>query len=145
MGWKEWNLILIPYFSGMSCQVIKFIIFCIKERKINFHRLVEMGGMPSAHSASTVTLTTLMALYKGMDSPFFVITLFVSIFIMGEAAGVRRATGIQALVLNQLVEEFSKHRRISVNKIKVLIGHTPVEVILGSIYGFFFAFAFPGG
>lgn len=145
MEWQRWNLLILPYLSGITSQMIKFINYYIQERKLNFNRIIEMGGMPSTHSAATITLATLVGIKEGFDSVLFAIIIFISLFIMGEAAGVRRAAGKQAELINKLTDEFSKDKKYSGIKLKVLIGHTPVEVIMGSILGLVFALAFAGG
>ncbi len=144
MVWRNWSLLLLPYLSGLTTQVIKFANYYVTERKINFRRLIEMGGMPSTHSTVAINLTTLMGIYKGIDSPFFIISLFVSAFIMIEATGVRMITGRHAMIINEIIDRMPDKENIPTQELSVPVGHTPLEVIMGSILGFVFAFAFGG-
>lgn len=145
MEGKIWNLLLLPYLSGMATQIIKFLNYFIASREISFRKLRELGGMPSTHSTSSITLTTLMGIYYGMNSPLFVISLFISAIVMVEAVGVRRIAGSNALVLNQILDKLPDREAINSEMLDVPVGHTPLEVIMGSMFGFTFAFAFAGG
>jgi acid phosphatase family membrane protein YuiD len=96
-----------------------------------------MGGLPSAHSASVSALTVLVGLSEGFSSPLFGITAFFSIIVMYDAAGIRRAAGEQAKVINAILEELLSGHPISQNKLGELLGHTPFEVLTGAIMGGF--------
>ena len=99
--------------------------------------------MPSAHSAATITLTTLIAVYYGIGSPLFIISLFLSIFIMGEAFVVRGVISRHSELIKKLAE-MNAEEVIDVTSFPGKIGHTPLEVIMGVIFGVFFALAFAG-
>ena len=145
MSSNLWRLFLIPYLSGLACQLIKIFNHWIMKKRFNFtlNNLLELGGLPSAHSAATITLTTLIAVYYGIDSPLFIISLFLSIFIMGEAFVVRGVISRHSLLINKLAETSAKKELISASS-PGKIGHTPVEVIMGVIFGVFFALALAG-
>ena len=140
--YHNYNLIIVTIISIIFTQVIKVLNYYIVHKKINFTRFVETGGMPSSHSSASSTLATLVALRNGVTSTSFAIILFITTFIMYEAAGVRRSADQQAKILNDIMDDLYSHKPISDNKLKELLGHTPTEVILGSMLGIVIAFAF---
>jgi len=132
--------ITLPIISWFLAQFIKFVIHFIQHRKIDFKKLVASGGMPSSHSAITVCLAAVMAIKNGLDSSEFAISTIVSFIVMADAAGVRRAAGKQAEVLNKLIYH---SREIRVDKeLKVLLGHTPIQVFAGAALGVLVALLF---
>ena len=132
-------------FSGLMAaffaQLLKFIIFTIKSKKINFKIFTTTGGMPSSHSAAVMGLSTSVGLIRGFDSIVFAIALGYALITMYDAAGVRRAAGKTAACLNRMMEDFYKHDVQAIGgKLKELLGHTPLEVIMGAIFGIVFAY-----
>jgi len=124
----------------ISAQVLKAIFVLIFDRKIDFHRLVGSGGMPSSHSAFVMALAWAVGFEEGFDSTFFAVVIVIAFITMYDAAGVRRAAGMQARVLNKIVEELSTGDfMVFEKKLKELLGHTPVEVIGGAILGIIIA------
>lgn len=118
-----------------AAQVLKFVIELIYRRRVNFRLLTTAGGMPSSHSAAVSALTTSIAIREGVSSSVFVLSLLFAVVTMYDAAGVRRAASIQAHILNQMIEELFKGHPISENKLRELLGHTPVEVFAGLVLG----------
>lgn len=125
--------ITLPFFSWFLAQLIKFVQYFIQHHKIDFKKFVSSGGMPSSHTASTVCLTTVIGIQYGFDSGFFAVATVLTFIVMADATGVRRAAGKQAEVLNRLVYS-SKEIKLD-KELKVLLGHTPVQVILGAALG----------
>ncbi len=121
--------------SGIAAQALKIISYYIENRKINFSRFFETGGMPSSHASTAMALTTMVGLEAGFNSVLFVMTLFFSCVIMYDAAGVRRAAGKQAAVLNKIMEEFIESKHLNEHKLAELLGHTPLEVFMGALLG----------
>ena len=129
--------------AAFTSQIIKFILFNIKNRKINFKIFTTTGGMPSTHSAGVMGLSTIVGILDGYDSILFAVALGFSLVIMYDAAGLRRAAGKTAASLNKMMEEFYNHDLRAVGgKLKELLGHTPFEVFVGAIYGILFAYIF---
>lgn len=125
--------------SAFTAQVIKFIIFTIQTRKINFKIFTTTGGMPSSHSAGVMGISTSVGLIGGFDSLLFAVALGYALVTMYDAAGVRRAAGKTAACLNRMMDDFYKHDVQAIGgKLKELLGHTPFEVIMGAIYGIVF-------
>lgn len=123
--------------ANVAAQVIKTIIFAFEHRRADMRMLFTTGGMPSSHSSSVVAMATSVGLLEGFDSTLFAIALALAVVVMYDSAGVRRAAGKQAAVLNQIVSELlSEQHKLSGAKLKELLGHSPNEVILGALLGF---------
>ena len=112
----------------------------IKTKKFNPERLIGSGGMPSSHSALVCSLTAAIGCIEGFSSSIFALSTVLSLVVMYDAAGGRRAAGQQARILNKIVEEWEKSDLASKDKrLKELLGHTPKEVIAGAILGIIIA------
>ena len=138
-----YEVILCGITSAFLAQVIKFFLFTIKSRRINFKIFTTTGGMPSSHSAGVMALSTAVGILQGFDSILFASCLGFSLIIMYDAAGLRRAAGKTAASLNRMMEDFYHHDLQSVGgKLKELLGHTPFEVFVGAILGVAYAYLF---
>ncbi|MBN2754112.1 MAG: divergent PAP2 family protein [Candidatus Goldbacteria bacterium] len=124
------------FISWFAAQFIKFALHLILCRKINFHLLVGTGGMPSSHTATVIAVTNAVGMHSGYDSAVFMVALCYCIVVISDAMGVRRAAGKQAEVLNKMMDEFG-HQKFSPNRLKELLGHTPLEAIAGILIGLF--------
>ncbi len=128
----------IPVITWFLIQTFKFLFDLVKNKKVNFRRLWGSGGMPSSHSAVMTALSTTIGYTEGIDSPIFALAVISSCIVMYDAAGVRRAAGKQARVLNQIIESEGKNINMQEKLIEIL-GHTPIEVIVGAIVGILLA------
>ncbi|MTI94881.1 MAG: divergent PAP2 family protein [Firmicutes bacterium] len=118
-------------------QLLKVFFDLLTHRKLNLSRLVGAGGMPSSHAAFVSALTTAVGIVEGWDSTAFAIALVLALIVMYDAAGVRRAVGKQARILNTLIPRLY-HGSNLVNekeKLKELLGHSPFEVFSGAVLG----------
>lgn len=122
-----------PILAWFLAQSIKFFHNYVKHRKFDFKKLIDSGGMPSSHTAFTVSLATILGIHNGFNSDIFAMSVIFSLIVMADAAGVRRAAGKQAEVLNKLVNS-SEHVQLD-KQLKELLGHTPVEVLAGAALG----------
>ncbi len=129
------KMVYIPFFGFLIAQVIKVILSTVQERKLNFKWFVETGGMPSSHMATATALSTAIGLGEGFTSVAFALALAFNIFVMYDAAGVRRMLGKQAEVLNTIMEDIYTRGEIEKNRVKELFGHTLLEVIVGALLG----------
>ena len=118
-------------------QVLKTIIHLILTKNFVAERLVGSGGMPSSHSATVCALTTAILMQLGPSSPEFAISVILSIIVMHDAMGVRRETGIQAKVLNEMIKLFNDmgSDMPPQDKLKEFVGHTPLQVLIGGLLG----------
>lgn len=136
------NTVLISAVSGwFVAQVLKTLIHLFMTRKFVAERLVGSGGMPSSHSATVCALATSIAIECGFASTEFAISLIVAIIVMHDAMGVRRETGIQAKVLNEMLKLFEDmgSDMPPQDKLKEFVGHTPLQVLIGAILGILIA------
>ncbi len=139
-GYEALSCGLLSAFTG---QIIKFILFTIQTKKVNFKIFTTTGGMPSTHSAGVMALSTIVGILEGYDSIVFAMSLGFSLIIMYDAAGLRRAAGKTAACLNKVMEEMYNHDLKAVGgKLKELLGHTPLEVFVGAVYGITFAYLY---
>lgn len=135
--------ILISTFSVWAvAQTIKVIVGVIREKKFNFKWFIGTGGMPSSHAAGVSALATSCGLYVGFNSVAFALATIFAIVTMFDAQGVRRSAGQQATILNQIMDDMYWKGRIETNRLFELIGHTPLQVIIGSILGILLALGF---
>src|SRR5213082_4124473 len=124
------RFLLAPLVAWAVAQVAKVIIASARMRRLNLRVLADPGGMPSSHSAIVMGLTTAIGKYAGVSSAPFAIALIFSFVVMYDAAGVRRAAGKQAAVLNRLVQDLVHMRGMQEAELRELLGHTPVEVLV---------------
>lgn len=137
---NSYEVITIGILAAFFAQVIKFCIFVVRTRKINFKIFTTTGGMPSSHSAGVMGLSTAVGLVGGFDSLLFAVAIGFSLVTMYDATGIRRAAGKTAACLNRMMDDFYNHDVKAVGgKLKELLGHTPLEVIVGALFGIFFA------
>jgi uncharacterized protein len=123
-----------------SAQILKFFIDLLWRRKVNFRALTTMGGMPSSHSAAVSSLATGIGIADGVGSTIFALALWFAAVTMYDAAGIRRAAMIQARILNQIIQELFEGHPISDTKLRELLGHTPIEVLVGMFLGIVVAY-----
>lgn len=135
------NKIVYPsVVTTIAAQLLKLLIDFYRNKKLTFKVLFSMGGMPSSHSASVTALVTSLARYeaKGIASLSFGSSLVFAFIVMYDAAGIRRSAGEQAVIINKVVErlEDESGRKIIRNNLTEVLGHTPIEVIMGAVFGF---------
>jgi acid phosphatase family membrane protein YuiD len=132
---NAWRYLVPPLLAWGIAQFLKVLLVSIRQRRLNLRVLAETGGMPSSHSALVTGLTFGIGRINGFNSAPFAIALIFSFVVMYDAAGVRRAAGRQAAVLNRLVEDLVSMRGIQEDRLRELLGHTPVEVLVGAVLG----------
>jgi acid phosphatase family membrane protein YuiD len=115
----------------LIAQGIKIALGTIRSRRFDFRWLLGTGGMPSTHASGVTALTTVIGFQTGFDSPLFATALAFTIIILFDAQGVRRSSGRQAQLLNRIMEDIYFKRRIREERLKELLGHTPIEVMAG--------------
>ena len=127
--------IYIPLLTWFSIQLFKLIYDMITTKKFNFKRILGAGGMPSSHSAIVMALSTMVGKNYGFDSVIFAMSLIFSCIVMYDAAGVRRAAGKQATLLNKIVDTPGLTGLQVQERLVEVLGHTPVQVFVGAIIG----------
>ncbi len=135
MDFIQNKYIYIPFFLWFGIQLFKLIYDLVTTKKFNFKRIMGAGGMPSSHSAVVAGIATLIGKYEGVDSPIFALAFIVAFVVMYDACGVRRAAGKQAKLLNKLIETPGLTGVQVSEKLVEVLGHTPVQVIVGALIG----------
>ncbi|MBR1608320.1 MAG: divergent PAP2 family protein [Kiritimatiellae bacterium] len=123
------------FFCWCTAQGLKIAIDVVRRGKLDLQRFSATGGMPSAHSATVCGLATSTGLCTGFDSAAFALAAVFALITMFDASTVRYAAGQQARILNEIIEELRKDRKIRPVKLKELLGHTRVEVLAGMTLG----------
>ena len=134
-------------FSWFCAQFIKTLIKLFSGKVRSLSELLELliwrtGGMPSSHSSLVACICTLVAFRSGFTSDVFILALCFYLVTVRDAVGVRRASGIQARTLNEMGRALEQKGLYEFKKIKEVQGHTPLEVFVGSLLGFFIGVAF---
>ena len=142
------NQIFLSTVSSLFiAQILKMIFLVIKGKNKKKWDVIETviwrtGGMPSSHSAVVCCLATSTGLHEGIDSNFFVLCLVLAMIVLRDAVGVRRAAGLQAKALNNLGKQSAKITGLDFSSVKEIQGHTPLEVLVGSLLGILIAVVF---
>lgn len=141
---NHYKYITIPLITLVLCQIIKFGIESIKSKKLKWGRLFNgSGGMPSSHTSFSTSITMLMGLNFGFDSPFFALPLVFTLIVAYDAMGLRMQSGKQAEAINLIVDElFSNDIKVNFGKLKEELGHKPLEVVGGIMLGIISALFF---
>lgn len=122
--------------SWAVAQLFKVLINLWLNKKLDWRRCFGMGGMPSSHTALVISLVISIGVHEGVQSSMFAIALAVAAVVIYDALGVRRETGRQSQVLNQIITEMLvEGKPITEQQLKELVGHTPLEVLGGLIVG----------
>lgn len=132
------NTVFMAAVTGwFVAQLLKTIIDTCINKSFSAERLTGSGGMPSSHSATVCALATSTGIRYGVGSYAFAVSAIIAIIVMYDARGVRRETGIQAQVINEMLDFFQKMGKpLSYEeKLKEFVGHTPLQVLVGAILG----------
>ncbi len=121
--------------SWFIAQTAKVFLGIITERRFNFKWFVDTGGMPSSHAATVAALACAVGLEYGVRSALFAVTLVFAWIVLMDAQGFRRSTGKQAEILNMILDDIYWNKKIGEEKLKELLGHTPIEVFVGTAIG----------
>ncbi len=129
------------FVAWVTAQILKVLVELLWKHRLDLRLLTSAGGMPSSHSATVCGLATAVAIHDGLSSTLFAISVVLAVVVMYDAAGVRRAAGVQARILNQIIDELFQGHPISETHLRELLGHTPIQVIVGAVLGIALAWA----
>ena len=132
----EYRYLIIPFATWLFIQLFKLIYDLVTTKKFNFKRILGAGGMPSSHSAVVVALCTMIGKEYGINSAIFGLAVIFAFVVMYDAAGVRRAAGKQAKLLNKIVQTPGLTNVEVTEKLQEVLGHTPIQVFVGALIGF---------
>ena len=134
--WSNKPLIaaLLGWFSA---QLGKTVLYFFLNREFRFERMVGSGGMPSSHAATVCALATSVARFYGLGSVAFAMAFVLAMVVLYDARGVRLETGKQAEIINDIVDFLEQLTKVDLPnpELKELIGHTPFQVLIGSLLG----------
>lgn len=128
-------VVYTTFFGWLTAQTLKVLIGIFREKRFNFKWFVGTGGMPSSHAAGASALAASVGFYQGPGSALFGVALMFAVVVICDAQGVRRSTGQQAEILNAILDDIYWKKRIKEERLKELIGHTPVQVLAGIFVG----------
>jgi len=136
------EVIIAFIISVFIAQTVKLLFYFYCNKKLDFTILTYTGGMPSSHSAFSMSITTSVGLIRGFTSIECAIALGFAMIVMYDAAGLRRSAGKMAMMLNRIVDDIyaGKSPKFPHEKLRELLGHTPIEVIMGAFTGILTAF-----
>lgn len=131
----QYKYLIVPFAVWVGIQLFKVIWDLVVTHKFDFKRILGAGGMPSSHSGVVTTLATMIGKSQGIDSPIFALSVIFAFVVMYDAAGVRRAAGKQAKLLNKLIETPGLTNIEVQERLVEVLGHTPTQVIVGALIG----------
>jgi acid phosphatase family membrane protein YuiD len=135
------NRIFISTVISLICaQALKVIVYVIYYRKKKIRELIEIltwrtGGMPSSHAAVVSSLFVSIAFVEGIASNLFIFSFWFALVVLRDAMGVRRSAGLMAKALNDLGKQAAEKTGLNFRLVKEIQGHTPLEVVVGSLLG----------
>ena len=128
----RYKYIIVPFVTWFGIQLFKVLYKRVHEGVWDIERILGAGGMPSSHSAIAVSLATMIGKNVGWDTPIFALSVIFSLVVMYDAAGVRRAVGKQARILNDIL---NNQKLSNAEKLQKMTGHTPIQVAAGALIG----------
>ena len=132
---QQYRFLVVPVLVWIAIQSFKVMYDLAVTKKFNFKRIMGAGGMPSSHSAVVTCLATLIGKSEGVDTPIFAVSVIFAMIVMYDAAGVRRAAGKQAHLLNKIVETPGLSGMEVQERLVEVLGHTPLQVLVGATIG----------
>ena len=129
--WAFNHALLAWLVACVVAQTIKILLGVLRRRRFDFRWLFGTGGMPSTHAAGVTALSVAVGLQDGFSSSLFALAIAFTVITLFDAQGVRRWSGRQAQILNKMMEDMYFKRRIQEQRLKELLGHTPIEVVVG--------------
>lgn len=131
----QYKYLLTPFLIWFCIQTFKVFYDLVKTKKFNFKRIMGAGGMPSSHSAVVTCLATMVGKSQGIETPIFAVSVVFAFVVMYDAAGIRRAAGKQAKLLNKIIETPGLSGVQVSERLVEVLGHTPTQVVVGEIIG----------
>jgi acid phosphatase family membrane protein YuiD len=129
------QLLWVPVLAWAIGQFLKVVTDSWREHRLSLRTLGMSGGMPSSHTALTVCLTTMVARKLGLGSPLFAAVGILTMVVVYDATGVRRAAGQQSVILNQMIDDLRSNLGFRYERLREFLGHTPYEVLAGIVLG----------
>jgi len=128
-------VLLAALLSWFLAQAVKIPIYFFQAGKWNFALLFASGGMPSSHSAMVSAASYAIGLFYGFDTPLFAVAAVIAMIVIHDATGVRREAGRQAAAINSILEDLARGKFAGQEKLREMLGHTPIEAFSGMFLG----------
>jgi uncharacterized protein len=137
-----YQILITTLVAGLIAQLSKLLV-ASNGMKFNWHSLSSYSGMPSSHAAFVVSLTTIVGLTENFTTPLFAVCFIFSLLVIRDALGIRRYLGQHGEIINILVKDLKEDRMLDEVYPKLLekIGHTPAQIVAGSLIGLFISLA----
>ncbi len=132
---SEYRYLVVPFGTWFFIQLFKLVYDLVTTKQFNFKRILGAGGMPSSHSAVVVALCTMIGKEYGVNSAIFGLSIVFAFVVMYDAAGVRRAAGKQAKLLNKIIQTPGLSNVEVTERLQEVLGHTPTQVFVGAFIG----------
>ncbi|MDR3050646.1 MAG: divergent PAP2 family protein [Oscillospiraceae bacterium] len=130
------HVLFVAFWGWFVAQLMKVLLTWALTKKLDLSRLTGLGGMPSSHSSFLCAASMTIGFQVGFGSALFALATCVTLVVMTDAAGVRRHAGTHAAVLNRIIEDMIRDGKgLNEERLKELIGHTPLQVIAGALLG----------
>jgi uncharacterized protein len=129
------EILVIAFITWAVAQFVKPFIGYLIDRTFDWRMFFSAGGMPSSHTTLVTSVAVGVGLIVGWASPQFAIAAALAVVVIYDAAGVRRQAGIQAQTINVIVQEVLQGHPISETQLREVLGHTPIEVFGGILWG----------
>ena len=136
------HIFLTVLVSWFIAQCAKVFLGIVSERRFNFRWFIDNGGMPSSHGATVSALAAAVGLRYGPSSSIFAVTFVFAWIVLMDAQGFRRSVGKQAEILNLILDDIYWKKVVKEERLKELLGHTPFEVLIGTLIGVLVAIIF---
>lgn len=152
-------ILTVGVISWLAAQILKTIHYAVKYKTFDPERITGAGGMPSSHSSLVVSVAIYTLRSQGFSSPAFALSMILAGVVIYDAMSVRYNAGLHAKELNRLrrvidemddeISQLSGEEDQEVSELterrdfKEFLGHTPLEVLAGSLLGIIIAMAFP--
>lgn len=131
------DVLVCALLSWVAAQIIKVLLNWALIGRLDWKRMIGMGGMPSAHTAFFISMAFMVAQREGLQSTHFAIAFCIASVVIYDAMGVRYQTGKQGQVINRILKELLRGGvKLTDDDLQELVGHTPLEVVFGALVGF---------
>ena len=137
------QIIITCLVAMFMAQVLKVIIFSIRDKKFEIKMFFTTGGLPSSHSSLCVCLCVILGMLQFHDENrltwAFAVAVVLSSVVLYDAMGVRLEASKHAKILNRLSDELSEEEKEEFygkkGKLKEMLGHRGIEVLVGALLG----------
>lgn len=126
----DWTYAAAAPFAYLCAGSLKFVINSAREKRPAFGR-IGMGSFPSTHTSIVSSITFLVLLREGVESPLFGLAVAIGLIVIIDALDLRRKVGEHATAINRIVGTAARDPTL----LRESIGHKPLEVVGGILTG----------